>query len=557
MILNFYKSIPAEAVLWNKANYFSADVSFQNYDKFKQAVLLGDPILNSYKVCIRSSFLKANTQKYQNNSYQNRDYEYNNGKNHSVNHANSQSRNEYHHQDKRNHQTRKPYGSTNKDNSYGYENNIHKTYGRSSNNQPYNYNSKQQEDEYPSKHYQSSNNRYHDNNNRNKDSNNSHSNFTKSSTNQYHQNKDPSYNHKSSYDYLQETNEDINDYEEYDTSSPYDYNNQSNVYNVNSNSVKPSSSTINSKLAQNKKYDSGYNYQDQHHSEIKAYEYGDYNEEYEDYQGEENNEYQGYQYNNNQQVEVTPVFNNKTQHKVNIVNQNKIDPTYHVDNMNYPNFNSEKPINMKHQTMAQDSYYQPESSYPYNIHSSKLQPYRFEKNPVNNPKRSQEQPQKISNSMDKTKILNSNISNEPPNPYLYRNENQNGKDLDPKSAQSTRPMQFAQGTDPRANFKNANLNNFQQEHHPDPNSFHVQQSRKQMPINAQNNFNYNESTVNDITNNYHSQEDYSNGDKPYETNIYPYQKDPKQSGWKDYSGNNNRNLNQGRSAAQNQRQQNH
>ena len=46
-LLDFYKSIPAEAVYWNRQNYFSADLEFKGYERFKKAVLLGGPVINS------------------------------------------------------------------------------------------------------------------------------------------------------------------------------------------------------------------------------------------------------------------------------------------------------------------------------------------------------------------------------------------------------------------------------------------------------------------------------------------------------------------------------
>ncbi len=55
-ILNFYKSVPADSVAWNKSNYFSAHVKFTTYDRFEKAVKLGEPIIDGYKVCIRTSY---------------------------------------------------------------------------------------------------------------------------------------------------------------------------------------------------------------------------------------------------------------------------------------------------------------------------------------------------------------------------------------------------------------------------------------------------------------------------------------------------------------------
>ncbi len=66
MILDFYSDVSAESVLWNKSNYFSADVKFQTYERFKKAVLLGEPIFDDHKVCIRTSFQKIDKQQYLN-----------------------------------------------------------------------------------------------------------------------------------------------------------------------------------------------------------------------------------------------------------------------------------------------------------------------------------------------------------------------------------------------------------------------------------------------------------------------------------------------------------
>ena len=66
MILDFYSDVPAESVLWNKSNYFSADVKFQTYECFKKAVLLGEPVFGDHKACIRTSFQKIDKQQYLN-----------------------------------------------------------------------------------------------------------------------------------------------------------------------------------------------------------------------------------------------------------------------------------------------------------------------------------------------------------------------------------------------------------------------------------------------------------------------------------------------------------
>jgi hypothetical protein len=66
MILDFYSDVPAESVLWNKSNYFSADVKFQTYESFKKAVLLGEPTFNEHKACIRTSFQNIDKQQYLN-----------------------------------------------------------------------------------------------------------------------------------------------------------------------------------------------------------------------------------------------------------------------------------------------------------------------------------------------------------------------------------------------------------------------------------------------------------------------------------------------------------
>jgi hypothetical protein len=66
MVLEFYSDVPAESVLWNKSNYFSADVKFQTYERFKKAVLLGEPVFDNHKVCIRTSFQKIDKQQYLN-----------------------------------------------------------------------------------------------------------------------------------------------------------------------------------------------------------------------------------------------------------------------------------------------------------------------------------------------------------------------------------------------------------------------------------------------------------------------------------------------------------
>lgn len=63
-ILDFYQSIPADSVAWNKSNYFSADVKFVTYDRFEKAVKLGEPVIDGYKVCIRTSFFNVNKEQY-------------------------------------------------------------------------------------------------------------------------------------------------------------------------------------------------------------------------------------------------------------------------------------------------------------------------------------------------------------------------------------------------------------------------------------------------------------------------------------------------------------
>lgn len=55
-IMDFYSSVPADTVIWNKSHYFSADVRFVGFENFKKAVLMGDPMICGFHVCIRTSF---------------------------------------------------------------------------------------------------------------------------------------------------------------------------------------------------------------------------------------------------------------------------------------------------------------------------------------------------------------------------------------------------------------------------------------------------------------------------------------------------------------------